>query len=69
LDTKEKLVRPPKGYEKDNPALEFLKLKNFIVTASIQDNEVLDDHLIKRIIAHFQVMKPLIDFLNRAIES
>jgi uncharacterized protein (DUF2461 family) len=69
LDTKEKLVRPPKGYEKNNPALEFLKLKNFIVTASIQDSEVLDDHLIKKVIAHFQAMKPLIDFLNRAIVS
>jgi uncharacterized protein (TIGR02453 family) len=68
LDPKEKLVRPPKGYEKDNPALEFLKLKNFIVTASIEDSELLDDNLIKKVIAHFQTMKPLIDFLNRAIE-
>jgi uncharacterized protein (TIGR02453 family) len=69
LDTKEKLVRPPKGYEKNNPTLEFLKLKNFIVMASIQDSEVLDNHLIKKVISHFQAMKPLIDFLNRAIEA
>jgi uncharacterized protein (TIGR02453 family) len=69
LDTKEKLVRPPKGYEKDNPALEFLKLKNFVVLSTIDDSELLDDQLIKKVIAHFQAMKPLIDFMNRAIEG
>jgi uncharacterized protein (TIGR02453 family) len=69
LDTKEKLVRPPKGYEKDNPALECLKLKNFIVMSTIDDSELLGDGLIKKVIAHFQAMKPLVDFLNRAIEA
>jgi uncharacterized protein (DUF2461 family) len=69
LDNKEKLVRPPKGYEKDNPAIEHLKLKNFIVLAGIEDSELMDKHLIKKIISHFQDMKPFIDFLNRAIDS
>jgi uncharacterized protein (TIGR02453 family) len=69
LDNKEKLIRPPKGYEKDNPALEYLKLKNFIVMASIEDNELLEKDLIPKVISHFKVMKPLVDFLNRAIDS
>lgn len=69
LDAKEKLVRPPKGYEKDNPAMEFLKLKNFIVMCSLEDSELLDDRLIKKVIAHFEAMKPLIDFMNRAISG
>ena len=69
LDNKEKLVRPPKGYEKDNPAIELLKLKNFIVMASIEDKELLDEKLIPKVISHFEAMKPLVDFLNRAIDS
>ena len=69
LDNKEKLIRPPKGYEKDNPALEYLKLKNFIVMTSIEDNELLEKDLIPKVISHFKVMKPLVDFLNRAIDS
>ena len=69
LDNKEKLIRPPKGYEKDNPALEYLKLKNFIVMSSIEDNELLEKDLIPKVISHFKVMKPLVDFLNRAIDS
>jgi uncharacterized protein (TIGR02453 family) len=69
LDNKEKLVRPPKGYEKDNPAIELLKLKNFIVMTRIEDNELLEKDLIPKVISHFKVMKPLVDFLNRAIDS
>ena len=69
LDNKEKLIRPPKGYEKDNPALEYLKLKNFIVMTRIEDNELLEKDLIPKVISHFKVMKPLVDFLNRAIDS
>ena len=69
LDNKEKLIRPPKGYEKDNPALEYLKLKNFIVMTSIEDNELLEKDLIPKVISHFKIMKPLVDFLNRAIDS
>lgn len=69
LDNKEKLVRPPKGYEKDNPALELLKLKNFIVMASIGDNELQDKKLIPKVISYFKAMKPLVDFLNRAIDA
>ncbi len=68
LDTKEKLVRPPKGYEKDNPALEFLQLKSFIVMSGIEDNKLLDGKLVNTVVSHFKAMKPLVDFLNRAIE-
>ena len=69
LDNKEILIRPPKGYEKDNPALEYLKLKNFIVMAGIEENELLEKDLIPKVISHFKIMKPLVDFLNRAIDS
>lgn len=68
LDSKEKLIRPPKGYEKDNPALEFLQLKNFIVMANIEDKELVDKTIITKVVAHFKAMKPLVDFLNRAID-
>jgi len=33
LDQEEILSRPPKGYDAENPAIEFLKLKSFVVTA------------------------------------
>jgi len=62
------LVRPPKGYEDSNPAIAFLKLKSFIVTKAFTDAEVQDKAFVKNVATTFKTMKPLIDFLNHAIE-
>ncbi len=69
LNQESKLVRPPKGYDMDNHALEYLKLKNYVVLAPISDEDLLDKGLVKKIINHFETLKPLVDFLNRAIDS
>ena len=61
------LVRPPKGYEVSNPALEYLKMKGFIVTQPFSDADLMDKKAVVNIGASFKAMKPLIDFLNTAI--
>jgi uncharacterized protein (TIGR02453 family) len=64
----DKLVRPPKGYDESNPAIEYLKMKGFIVSRPIADDDLTNKNLIKEITKTFEAMKPMIDFLNRAIE-
>ncbi len=68
MDNSMKLVRPPKGFEIDNPALEYLKLKSFVVTRSIKDTELTDNQLVKNVVKDFKTIAPLVHFLNRAIE-
>ena len=68
MDNSMKLVRPPKGFEIDNPALEYLKLKSFVVTRVVKDAELTDKHLIKNVVKDFKTIAPLVHFLNRAIE-
>lgn len=63
------LIREPKGYDKDNPAIDYIKLKNFIVSVPISDEELIDKKLIKKIITCFATMQPLLQFLNRAMED
>ncbi len=63
------LIREPKGYEKDNPAIDYIKLKNFIVSVPVTDEELSDKKLIKKIITCFTAMQPLLHFLNRAMED
>ncbi len=60
------LQRPPKGYDIENPAIEYLKLKSFIVTTKITDAELLDKNFIKNIVSIFTSVKPMLDFLNTA---
>ena len=60
----EKLKSAPKGYPKDHPFIEFLKLKSFLVSKMFTDNEVTGKELFGKVIEACIVMKPLNDFLN-----
>jgi uncharacterized protein (TIGR02453 family) len=64
----ETLSRPPKGYDENNPAIKFLKMKGFIISRSFTDTEIQDKNSIKEITKTFEAMKPIIDFLNKAVE-
>ncbi|MGG9970684.1 DUF2461 domain-containing protein [Ferruginibacter sp. SUN002] len=68
IESPDKLVRPPKGYEESNPAIEFIKMKGFIVSCPISDTALTDPKSFKAIIKTFEAIKPLVDFINRAIE-
>jgi len=64
----EMLTRPPKGYDENNPAIEFIKKKSFIVSRAFTDAEVQSKNFVKDVAGTFKVMKPMIDFLNLSTE-
>ena len=63
------LSREPKGYEKDNPAIEYIKLKSWVATTAFTDAQLTSSTLAKEIVAAFEMLQPLITFLNRGIEE
>jgi uncharacterized protein (TIGR02453 family) len=64
-----KLSRPPKDYEAENPAIEYIKLKSFIAMVPVTDAELADKNLVKKIADAFEALQPLINFLNHATEG
>ena len=68
LHTENKLKRAPKGYEEDNEAIEYLKLKGFTVFHKLKDEEITSKDLVKTITELSVTVKPFIDFLNAAVE-
>jgi uncharacterized protein (TIGR02453 family) len=68
LSKEDMLTRPPKGYEEGNPAIEYLKLKSFIVMRGFKDEDVLSKSFLKDLLKTFETMKGFVHFLNRAIE-
>lgn len=62
------LTTMPKGYEKDNPAADYLRLKSFIAETSIADEELTKASLHKKTVAAFEALQPLLNFINRTIE-
>jgi uncharacterized protein (TIGR02453 family) len=63
------LVNIPKGYDKDNPAAEYLKLKSFFASKDIADKELTESGLMKTVIKSFEAFHPLLDFMNRALHE
>jgi len=66
LDEIEKLKSAPKGYDPENPAVELLKHKHFIVSRNYKDKEILDPGFQKELVSCYKVSYPLIKFLNHA---
>ncbi|OSZ82145.1 TIGR02453 family protein [Chitinophagaceae bacterium IBVUCB1] len=64
----EKLKTLPQGYTADNPAIEFLKMKSVIVSVPVDDADYTSKTAVAKMVKTFTEMKPLIDFLNRAID-
>jgi uncharacterized protein (TIGR02453 family) len=61
------LSRPPKGYEADNPAIEYLKLKSFTASHPIPDKHLTQKKLVDEIVGGFAGLQPLVAFLNRGL--
>jgi len=67
IKSNDTLIRPPKGYDENNPAIDFLKMKSFIVSRPFTDTEVQDKNFLKDVAKTFLNMKPLIDFINTGL--
>ena len=64
LSVEDKLKKVPQGFEKDDKMAEYLKLKHFIVTHPVSDEQLLSENAVKEFTKIFKAMKPLNDFLQ-----
>lgn len=63
------LKNPPRGFEKDHPAIEFLKLKSFEASQKFDISEVLKPNFVTTMTQKLITLKPLNDFINRAVTT
>ena len=63
------LMRTPKEFGEENRASEFLKMKGFYTTRKITDKEIVSNDTFEKINFYFKTTRPLVDFLNKAIEK
>jgi uncharacterized protein (TIGR02453 family) len=62
------LSKVPQGFEKDNPAAEYLKLKSFIAMKPLTEKDLTSKDLAKKAVDAFETLQPLLAFINRSIE-
>ena len=62
-----KLRRVPREFPSDHPAAEWLKLQSFTARASIEASVVTGPRLVNRLCRDFELLVPLVRWLNRAL--
>jgi len=68
FDSADAVKSAPKGYDKNHPYIEWLKLKSFVVLCPLSKEELVANTLLEKATAAAKALKPLSDFLNSAIE-
>lgn len=69
LSQEDKLKKAPKGYETDHPQIEILKLKSFIATFPIKDEEFFKPEIVNKLKNAFKSVYPFIVFLRNAVQQ
>lgn len=67
MNTENMLKTKPKGYEKDNPNIDLLKLRNFTIGKKLKDEEVLGPGGIGRIVTLIGILTPFVSYLNSVV--
>ena len=67
MNTENMLKTKPKGYEKDNPNIDLLKLRNFTIGKKLRDEEVLGAGGLGRIAELIGTLTPFVSYLNSVV--
>lgn len=63
------LKRPPKGFDKESPALAWIKWKGFYTKKDLSDADLIQPDFVETMIRDLQALYPLISFLNESINQ
>ncbi|MBI4945904.1 MAG: DUF2461 domain-containing protein [Bacteroidetes bacterium] len=60
----DKLVFAPKGFDKNHPAVDLLKYKQFLISTSIPDSVLISSKGIEEVVKSFRAMRPFFDYMS-----
>lgn len=64
-----KLVKVPQGFDKNSPAAEYLKYKDFYVMRGVTEEALCSKAYVQQTLQAFKALKPLNDFFNAAMDE
>ncbi len=65
----EMVATSPKGFSRDNPAIELLKHKQFYFSRSFTDKEVLSNGFLKQMNQTFRNLRPYFDYMSEVLTT
>ena len=67
--TGEQLITAPRGYEKDHPAIDLLRYKQFVLKHAFTDEEVLSPDFANKASDVFKKMRPFLNYMSEALTT
>lgn len=65
----EQLKTAPKGFDKEDPAIDLLRYKQFIFGRNFSDKEVLDPNFVNVANETFKKMRPFFDYMSEVLTT
>lgn len=59
----------PKGFSKEDPNIDLIRLKNFVVTHKFTDAEVHAPDFGKKVLYHFELLRPFFDLMSDVLTT
>ncbi|GIZ15088.1 DUF2461 domain-containing protein [Capnocytophaga catalasegens] len=63
------LKTAPRGFYKNHPAIDLIKMKHWVVMRPFSDKELADEDFSKEIIATFLAMRPWFDYMSEVLTT
>ena len=65
----EELKTAPKGFDKTHPAIDLIRKKQYLLTRSFSDKEVLAPNFQEEVLATFKAMRPFFDYMSEVLST
>jgi uncharacterized protein (TIGR02453 family) len=59
----------PKGFEKDHPNIDLIRLKSYFVVHSFSDEEVMNSKFSENLLHHYHLLRPYFDYMSEVLTT
>ena len=59
----------PKGFSKEDPNIDLIRLKNFVVSHTFTDEEITHPNFSELVVAHFELLRPFFDYMSEVLTT
>jgi len=63
----DRLSRPPRGFDASHPFIEDLKMKDFVASVALSQDQICSDRLMHDFVSACRKMSPLVEFTAKAL--
>lgn len=65
----DKLKKAPKGFSVDDPAIEWLRFKQYLVSHEFSEEQVMSGGLVNLMVNQFRYMRPFFDYMSEILTT